>query len=264
MLNRKFTKHHWDGVKPDPENSFGFVYTITSIKTFKVYVGRKQYHRRRRRKDGSYSYLSNRWEFYEGSSKYLKEDIEKIGKEYFIFTIVENYKTSEDLDKAEKELLTTLDVLKRQSIFYNKNIGGELFTSSFANICRSNKDISGKNNPMFGKTHSDEAKRKIGEASRKRSISEETREKMRIASLNNKKVYKFTHKNGHTFVGTCQQIVESFSNVAICGIKELIRGRTYDKTCLSGYANVVSRYGWVKAEYIGVFKDLKELKELYG
>ena len=57
---------------------------------------------------------------------------------------------------------------------------------------------------------------------------------------------------------------EKFSNVKIGGIKELILGRVHDKTCVSGYSKVHSRYGWIKAELIGIAKNLEDLRKQYG
>ena len=68
---------------PDIDNKFGFVYVITNKKTKKAYIGCKQYFigRKKRRR-------SSRWETYTGSSTSLNEDIKKIGKKNFTFTII--------------------------------------------------------------------------------------------------------------------------------------------------------------------------------
>ena len=40
----------------------------------------------------------------------------------------------------------------------------------------------------------------------------------------------------------------------------LIAGKTHDKTCISGYSIVHSRYGWIRAELVGINADIEKLK----
>ena len=54
-------------------DKFGFVYIITNLKTEKKYIGCKQYFIGKSKRE-------SRWQSYMGSSKYLKEDIKKVGK----------------------------------------------------------------------------------------------------------------------------------------------------------------------------------------
>ena len=69
---------HWKYTgKPDIENKFGFVYVITNKKTRKAYIGCKQYWTYRKGKKKKES----NWKVYAGSSKHLKEDIDKFGKD---------------------------------------------------------------------------------------------------------------------------------------------------------------------------------------
>ena len=57
---------------------FGFVYLIINTKNGKAYVGCKQYYIGKSKKE-------SKWESYMSSSKYVKEDIKKIGKKHFRF-----------------------------------------------------------------------------------------------------------------------------------------------------------------------------------
>ncbi len=79
---------HWEYKKDfDTKNSFGFVYRITNKKTKKAYIGCKQYYVTRKGKK-----VESNWRTYTGSSKYLNEDIKKIGKKHFRFQVVGEYK----------------------------------------------------------------------------------------------------------------------------------------------------------------------------
>lgn len=76
------------------ENVFGFVYQITNTVTKKFYIGKKQC-TRRVKKNPLKGKLRKRiedkesdWKFYTGSSNELQKDIEKFGKEKFLFTIL--------------------------------------------------------------------------------------------------------------------------------------------------------------------------------
>ena len=73
------------------EDKFGFVYIITNTKTSKAYVGCKQYYLGK-------SKTQSKWQTYIGSSKYLKEDIKKIGKEHFTFEVIAEYKNKRSLN----------------------------------------------------------------------------------------------------------------------------------------------------------------------
>ena len=87
--------NHWVWYKSDKpfipnEDKFGFVYIITNTKTKKAYVGCKQYYIGKTKK-------KSKWQTYVGSSKYLKEDIKKIGKQFFIFEVIAEYKNKRSM-----------------------------------------------------------------------------------------------------------------------------------------------------------------------
>jgi hypothetical protein len=125
------TKHHWVGKKPSPETAFGFLYEITCLDTGRQYLGRKQYHKyRKRNKVGD-----NDWHAYTGSSKDLNEDIRRLGKHLFKFRLLRNLLTRGGLVYAEANLLHRRDVLTRRLTdaddsphhYYNKQIGAIKF-----------------------------------------------------------------------------------------------------------------------------------------
>ena len=105
---------------------FGFVYIITNTKSGKAYVGCKQYFRGKSKK-------KMKWETYIGSSKYLKADIEKIGKKYFTFEVIAEYKNKRSLRYYEAYYQMKWNVLTAtmkdsdDPAFYNSYVGGKFY-----------------------------------------------------------------------------------------------------------------------------------------
>ena len=120
-------------------DKFGFVYIITNTKTTKAYVGCKQYFSMGKKK------TKHKWETYTGSSKYLKEDIEKIGKEHFTFEVIAEYKNKRSLRYYEayyqmkwNVLTATMRQMKwndttstiedsEEPAYYNSYVGGKFY-----------------------------------------------------------------------------------------------------------------------------------------
>jgi hypothetical protein len=206
---------HWvryDAEEPFVPNldKFGFVYLITNTKTTKAYVGCKQYFIGKTKKE-------SKWQTYIGSSKYLKKDIKKIGKEHFTFEVIAEYKNKRSLRYYEmyyqvkwKVLTATIEGSDEQA-FYNSYVGGKFFrpVESYTDpdylkkLSDSHKGqkvsdetrkklsekLSGSNNGMFGKKQTDEAKKKIGEFQKKLSRNGrplEVKEKIRQSLLGHK------------------------------------------------------------------------------
>ena len=149
-------------------DKFGFVYVITNNQTHKKYVGCKQYFSMGKKK------RKHKWEIYTGSSKYLNEDIEKIGKEHFTFEVIAEYKNKRSLRYYEMYYQVKWNVLTAtiegsdEPSYYNSYVGGkfyrpvESYTPEFNKGCRERN--LGEKNPMFGKKRSDEVKKKISES----------------------------------------------------------------------------------------------------
>jgi hypothetical protein len=87
---------HWilsEGVNYT-ENVFGFIYEIKNTVTGKMYIGKKQCCSKIKRKPlkgkrrNRIEYKESDWRTYTGSSVDLNNDIEKYGKDSFIFTII--------------------------------------------------------------------------------------------------------------------------------------------------------------------------------
>jgi hypothetical protein len=105
---------------------FGFVYLITNTKTTKAYVGCKQYFTGKKK-------IHSKWEKYTGSSKYLNEDIKKIGKEHFTFEVIAEYKNKRSLRYYEMyyqikwNVLTAVIEGSDEPAYYNSYVGGKFY-----------------------------------------------------------------------------------------------------------------------------------------
>ena len=139
---------------------YGFIYLTVNKINNKKYIGMcKNTHR----------------ENYLGSGTLLKNAIKKYGKENFERIILQECETFQELSGAEKYWIKKYNAVDSDN-FYNLTDGGfggnsdylkeywNNFSEQERKICRGwhRKDMSDKNNPMFGKKHSEETKRKIG------------------------------------------------------------------------------------------------------
>ena len=138
------------------EDKFGFVYIITNTKNGKAYVGCKQYYIGKSKKQ-------SRWQTYTGSSKYLNEDIKKIGKKYFTFEVIAEYKNKRSLRYYEMYYQVKWNVLTAtiegsdNPAFYNSYVGGKFYRpiESYE---------TGEDSHMYGRKHTEETKIKMSEA----------------------------------------------------------------------------------------------------
>lgn len=148
------------------------IYKTTNIINNKIYIGQDSKNNPK----------------YLGSGTILNHAIKKYGKENFKKEILEYCTDKIDMDKKERYWIETLNSRDRK-IGYNITKGGDgclgctnkgiIFTKEHRdNISKNHHDVSGDNNPMFGKNHSNNAKNKIKIANIGRIPSLETRIKM--------------------------------------------------------------------------------------
>ena len=125
--------HHWlkfgsDKAFPADTYKFGFVYIITNLQTTKAYIGCKQYMVK-----AKFGEKESNWRVYTGSSKWLNEDIEKIGKKHFKFEIIAEYKNKRSLRYYELYYQMKYNVLAStfegtdEPAYYNSRVGGKFF-----------------------------------------------------------------------------------------------------------------------------------------
>jgi len=125
--------HHWLRVGSDKEfvpnlDKFGFVYIITNLRNGKAYIGCKQYMHYNRLKE-----KESDWKTYTGSSKWLNQDIDKIGKKHFKFEIIAEYKNKRSLRYYELYYQMKHNVLavtlegSEEHAYYNSRVGGKFY-----------------------------------------------------------------------------------------------------------------------------------------
>jgi len=197
--------HHW--VQYGKENAFvpnldkfGFVYLITNLQNGKGYIGCKQYK--------SYSRMKEResdWKTYIGSSKWLIQDIKKIGKEHFKFEIIAEYKNRRSLRYYELYYQMKFNVLSStfegtdEPAYYNSRVGGKFY-----------RPVESYQDPEYIKKKSEQLKdpkhRKIvSESNKRRSKDPEFQKKisrsLKKAARNRKRdlvTGRFIKENAHT------------------------------------------------------------------
>lgn len=155
---------HWTSLPFNPDEYFGFIYLITCLPTGKIYVGKKNFKTKNGKDSG--------WKNYTSSSKDLNSDIEKLGKDQFLFEIIGLYGNKELLANAEIKEQESRNVLHEkldsgERKYYNRNIHGIKFDTtgmSFEFKKSHREKISnqqrGERNSFFGKHHTEEHKRK--------------------------------------------------------------------------------------------------------
>ena len=130
------------------KNTFGFIYKVTHLPSEKSYIGKKVLIHNRKvkvtKKDlAMYEGVQGRkpthkrvskesdWKTYYGSNKYLKEDIEKYGKEEFERHIIKLAPSKKLLTYYETQYQFMYQVLEKPELYYNDNILGKFFTKDF-------------------------------------------------------------------------------------------------------------------------------------
>ena len=194
MINNHWTCYGTEKSFVPNEDKFGFVYIITNTKNGKAYVGCKQYYIGKSKKQ-------SRWQTYTGSSKYLNEDIKKIGKKYFTFEVIAEYKNKRSLRYYEMYYQVKWNVLTStvegsdNPAFYNSYVGGKFYRPIESYMphteetkIKMSKAQTGEKHPLYGKKHTEETKNKMREAKLGennywygKKHTEETKNKMREA-----------------------------------------------------------------------------------
>ena len=145
----------------------GYIYLIIDLTNWKKYVGQHHYH------------LEKLDSNYHGSgtiiSKIYKKRPETL-KEVYLKTCY----TQEELDEWEQYYIKFYDTLYPNG--YNLEEGGRGGVPSEEvrkKISEALKGLqAGEKNPFYGKTHSEESKKKISESQKGKHLSEETKRKM--------------------------------------------------------------------------------------
>lgn len=114
---------------------------------------------------------------YMGGGDAIRAAIRKYGRKNFAKEIIADYPTRKEVSDHEK-LIVTADLIKSTEC-YNMRTGGD---NEFTPTEETKKKISlaqlGDKNHRFGKTHSEETKKKISASSFGKTHSEETKKQM--------------------------------------------------------------------------------------
>lgn len=160
---------------------FHYVYKITNLLNNKIYIGK---HSTNDLNDG-----------YMGSGVALMDAIQKYGIENFTKEILSFHNNEEELNIAEKNLVTLDFANKRDN--YNLREGGTGGKPNKETCQKISNTLKGRklseetkkkistsligNTYLLGYHFSDESKKKISEANKGKKLSEETKQKMREA-----------------------------------------------------------------------------------
>ena len=137
ILKKEAILSHWlykgKPLLEAPQKMFGFVYLITNLKSGQMYIGRKYFESKRRKKvKGKKRRTIKRtetdWATYTGSSKLLNKDINKLGKKYFKFEILVLGETRGQVNYLEENIHHRFHVVAKDE-FYNDCIGPRRFAN---------------------------------------------------------------------------------------------------------------------------------------
>lgn len=160
----------------------GFIYITINKENGKCYIEQKHFKQK-----------GESWETYLGSGKIIKRALNKYGVNSFYKVIVAFGKTNEELNELEKEIID-INNATHNDTFYNiadGGHGGNTFSGyseeEFKKYC---KNLCGKNNPFFGKKHTEKTKKIMLEKRKNRVYKPMSEEQKRLISKTKKELYK--------------------------------------------------------------------------
>ena len=119
---------------------YGFVYRITNTTNEKSYIGRKYFVQKRKPKGGKRRVTSESdWKRYFGSSDELKQDIKRIGRNFFRREILSLHTPLGKVNYEETKQLFLHNVLMEAlddgtPKYYNSNILGRYMRKDYGNF----------------------------------------------------------------------------------------------------------------------------------
>lgn len=204
---------------------YGYIYLTENMINHKKYIGQKK----------SNEFLQNK---YLGSGTYLKNAINKYGKQNFNVTLLDTAETFDELNEKEIYYINKYNAVYSDN-FYNMSPGGVLCSES-GHIKYHTEEtkqkiansVTGEKNGFYGKHHSDKTKTKLKLAWQTRKltpVSDETRKKLSNAH----KGIKFTEEHKKK-IGDAQR-----------GEKSPNFGKHHDKEMCAKISKTMSEKVWL-------------------
>ena len=118
----------------DINDFFGYVYCITNMQSGRKYIGRKYFTSSRKPRGGKRKVTSESdWKRYYGSSKELKQDVTKFGRNTFKREILSLHRKKGWVNYEETRQLFLNNVLSEDANYYNSNILGRYMKKDYYN-----------------------------------------------------------------------------------------------------------------------------------
>ena len=153
---------------------YGYIYEIKNLVNNKRYIGQTT-NSNGCRWNGTFDYVKNQY------NQYLYNSVKKYGEINFETKIIDTAKNQEELNKKEDYWIKFFNTMNNK-FGYNFREGGsngKLSEDHKRKISESLKGRnSGKNNPFYGKHHSEETRKKLSESHKGIKLSEETKRKI--------------------------------------------------------------------------------------
>ena len=115
---------------------------------------------------------------YYGSGKIIKQAVNKYGKDNFIVYPIKFYDNADECRKAEEELLTKYDISNNQYCYNIKNGAIGWTSEDVTGEKHPNYGKRGKDSPRYGKHHTDATRKKMSQAKKGKTFSEEHKKKI--------------------------------------------------------------------------------------
>jgi Putative endonuclease segE, GIY-YIG domain len=133
-------KHHWDFPYAMGNPMFaGFLYLIINTEEHRLYIGKKHYTKRGRKKSKTYGHPTA-WRTYTSSCIPLKKDITRLGKSKFKFIVLGEFANLTDMHYWENKLIYLTDALLKNN-WYNGRVGSVYVIPKSAHHRWRTKDI---------------------------------------------------------------------------------------------------------------------------
>ena len=119
----------------DIEDYFGFCYLLSDRDTGKMYIGRKYFHKNRKKKGQRKRVRSESdWKTYYSSSKKVQQLVQESGENRFKREILSLWKKKGQVNYNETKLLFNHNVLEAvnhrgEKLYYNDNIMNRYFST---------------------------------------------------------------------------------------------------------------------------------------